>query len=298
MESKINYTVVGLFVILMGSGLIYFVYWLTKHGNEQEYNYYLVYMTESVAGLSPDASVKYRGVNVGVVDHIALNPEDPEQVELRLKIKQGVPIKQDTKATLKLFGLTGLAYIELAGGKKDSPLLASKGDKLPVIASEPSIFARIDESVTDLTGKSVLALDKFVKLLSDKNLQHFEGLLEESHLLVKEAREEMREFKELVHRGIVMEKHVTSAFKKVEKASHSVKNMSDTFKEKYADVGQELTEEVGQASNSFNQFIQQMNFLTNDLQTILKKFEESPADFIFKHTQTKPGPGEKGYDED
>jgi phospholipid/cholesterol/gamma-HCH transport system substrate-binding protein len=37
MESKINYTIVGLFVVLLTAGLITFAYWLGKHGGKQEY---------------------------------------------------------------------------------------------------------------------------------------------------------------------------------------------------------------------------------------------------------------------
>jgi phospholipid/cholesterol/gamma-HCH transport system substrate-binding protein len=62
MESKINYTLVGGFVVLLLAGLIGFAYWLGKYGGQQEYSYYHVYMSESVAGLSNDSSVKYRGV--------------------------------------------------------------------------------------------------------------------------------------------------------------------------------------------------------------------------------------------
>ncbi len=65
MESKLNYTLVGIFVALLLTSLTLFVYWLGKHDGNQQYDYYHVYMTESVSGLSTDASVKYLGVDVG-----------------------------------------------------------------------------------------------------------------------------------------------------------------------------------------------------------------------------------------
>jgi phospholipid/cholesterol/gamma-HCH transport system substrate-binding protein len=76
MEGRINYTIVGLFVILLLAGLIAFTYWLCKYGGKQEYDLYYVYMSESVSGLSPDVSVKYMGVDVGTVEHIGINPRD------------------------------------------------------------------------------------------------------------------------------------------------------------------------------------------------------------------------------
>ena len=46
MESRINYTLVGLFVVLLLAGLIAFAFWLVKYGGKQEYDYYYVYMSE------------------------------------------------------------------------------------------------------------------------------------------------------------------------------------------------------------------------------------------------------------
>ncbi len=293
MESRINYTVVGLFVVLLAGGLIYFIYWLGKYGSEQEYTYYKVYMSESVAGLSPDASVKYRGVNVGTVSKISLRKDNPEQVELLLKIKQGVPIKQDTKATLKLFGLTGLAYIELSGGSKDAPLLVGKDGQTPVIPSEPSIFARIDESVTDITGKAVLAMDKFTRLLSDKNLQNFEETLLQTNLMIKDIRQQLPAFRKLVDHGVKMELRVTSAFEKVAKASDSVKKMSDKLTANYGDLGEEMGQELSQSLAAFNQLIHQLTFLAADLQKTVETFEHSPGDILYKRSEIKPGPGEQ-----
>jgi len=297
MESKINYTLVGLFVVLLSAGLIIFAYWLGKYGGQQEYDDYYVYMSESVAGLSNDASVKYRGVEVGTVAHIGLNPNNSEQVELLLKIKHKTPIKTDTTATLKLYGLTGLAYLELAGGKRDSPLLTHTTDEIPVIPSKPSIFALIDESMSDIAGKSALALDKFVRLLSDKNLQYIEATLLQTNLLVKDLNGQLQGFHNLVNNGIVMEKRVTRAFEKVEVASTRVTNMADSLEKNYANVGHNMRLDVQQSLESFNRLLYQLNNLTEDMQRTVQSIEASPSDLIFKRSQPKPGPGEDGYNE-
>ncbi|HID45743.1 MAG TPA: MCE family protein, partial [Chromatiaceae bacterium] len=88
MESKVNYTIVGLFVVLLTSGLLGFAYWLAKHGSQEDYVTYRVYMSESVAGLTTDAAVKYRGVDVGTVTRMELAPDNPEHVMLTLHIRQ------------------------------------------------------------------------------------------------------------------------------------------------------------------------------------------------------------------
>lgn len=296
MESKINYTLVGLFVVLLLAGLISFAYWLGKYGGQQEYNYYHVYMSESVAGLSNDSSVKYRGVDVGTVVHIGLNPKNSEQVELLLKIELNTPIKTDTTATLKSFGLTGLTYVELEGvGGPDTPLLTSSTDQIPNIPARPSTFARIDESMGILTTKIALALDKFSQLLSEQNLDNISSTLSEIKILAKDMREQKESFQSLVDNGVIMEKRVTEAFKKIEVASISVTKMADSLEKNSTTISRNMSQDLQQSMESFNQLLSELDILARYLQRTTQSFEASPSDLLFKRSQPKPGPGEEGY---
>ena len=297
MESRINYTIVGLFVVLLSAGLIIFAYWLGKHGGKQEYDQYLVYMSESVAGLSNDASVKYRGVDVGTVDHIGINPQNSEEVELLLRIKHGTPIKEDTKAKLKSFGITGLTFIELTGGGKDAPLLKKTGDAIPVIPAIPSTFAQIDEALKELTEKSSLALEKFDQLLSRENLDNIAVILSETKMLAKDIRGQMQGFHDIVDNGVIMELRMTEAFAQVEAASVSVKKMADSLEKNYADVGQNMGRNIRRSLDSLNQLLYDLDILAGDMQDTLQAIKASPGDLLFKHSRPKPGPGEDGYNE-
>lgn len=298
MESKINYTLVGLFVMLLLASLIGFIYWLGKYGGEQEFRYYHVYMTESVAGLSNDSSVKYRGVSVGTVDHIRLNPNNSEQVELLLKIQFNTPIKIDTTATLKSFGLTGLTYLELEGiGGPNTPLLTTSAGKIPTIPARPSTFARIDESMSILTSKVALALDKFSQLLSKQNLDNVSATLVEIKTLAKDMKDQKESFQKLVDNGVIMEKRITQAFEKIEIASVSVTKMATSLEKNSADIGQNMSQDFQQSMESFNQLLYELDLLARYLQKTTQEFEASPSDLIFKSSQPKPGPGEEGYNE-
>ena len=59
MLSKVNYALVGLFVLLLGAALLGVVFWLTVGGEAKTYDQYRVYFQESVAGLNPKATVNY-----------------------------------------------------------------------------------------------------------------------------------------------------------------------------------------------------------------------------------------------
>lgn len=297
MESRINYTIVGLFVVLFLAGLIAFAYWLGKYGYKQEYDHYLVYMTESVAGLSSDASVKYRGVEVGIVEQMGFNPKNSEEVELLLKIKHGTQVKVDTTAGLKFFGITGLAFIELTGGSKEAPLLKKSEGEIAVIPTRLSTYARLNESLTLLAGKSAQALDKFDRLLSEENLQNISAILSEMKMLSKDIRKQLEGFQHIVDSTLVMEADISGAFEKVEAASLSVEKMAGSLEKNYADVGHEVSRDVRQSLELFNQLLYDLDILVGDLQRTTRAIETSPGDLLFKQSRPRPGPGEEGYRE-
>jgi phospholipid/cholesterol/gamma-HCH transport system substrate-binding protein len=151
MEPKVNYVAVGAFILLLGLSAFAAALWLGKTGYGKAYDRYYAFMRESVSGLSVDAPVKYRGVEVGRVEQIALNPANSEEVRLTLDILHGTPIKRDTVAVLDTQVLTGLAIVNLRGGSRDSPLLAPEAGKPPpAIPAGPSLYFQVNEEVSRL----------------------------------------------------------------------------------------------------------------------------------------------------
>ena len=152
MEDKVNYTLVGGFVLLLGAALVAGVLWLSAGlGHKQAMDRYQAVIEESVAGLNVDAPVKYLGVDVGKVARIGIDRHNPKQVRLLFLIERGTPIKHDSVAVLKTQGLTGIAYVELSGGSAESPpLLASEDGPPPTIPFKPSLTARLENVLTNV----------------------------------------------------------------------------------------------------------------------------------------------------
>ena len=153
MEPKVNYTLVGLFIALLGGASITGVLWLSRTDYRGVYDRYYTFLAESVSGLSRDSYVKYQGVEVGRVKEIALDPKNPEQVRLALDLVRGTPVKEDTVAVLDTQGLTGITTVNLRGGSRASPLLKAKpGEHYPVIKSQPSFYAQLSQNMSRLMG--------------------------------------------------------------------------------------------------------------------------------------------------
>ncbi|MDP2828628.1 MAG: MlaD family protein [Sulfuricellaceae bacterium] len=169
MESKVNYTLVGTFVVVLLLALILGILWLSGGAQyRKHYMPYIVYMNESVSGLNLNAPVKYRGVEVGRVKRISL--EHGERVRLDLDIEEGTPIKENTVAFLTVQGLTGIAQIELSGGSKDArPLISQAGEEPAIIKSRPSLLVRLDNAATDLLTSFNRTSDNINSVLDQDN---------------------------------------------------------------------------------------------------------------------------------
>jgi len=126
MYSRVNYTLIGLFVVLFSLGILYFAFWLGGRGSEDSSKLYMLRMRESISGLSKDSGVKLKGVNIGTVKGIRVNPKNIEEVDILLSIDKNIPIKVDMRGVIKMFGLTGLSYVEIEGGSNSSQNIESK----------------------------------------------------------------------------------------------------------------------------------------------------------------------------
>src|SRR5256885_1498761 len=98
MESKVNYIVVGLFVIILSFFLISGIVWLSSEGHGKKYRTYLVLVREDVTGLNVESPVRFNGVKVGYVNQIELDHHNPKLVRLILRIENSVKITTSTYA--------------------------------------------------------------------------------------------------------------------------------------------------------------------------------------------------------
>ena len=139
MESDKRYFFEGLFIIAFTLGIVLAFVWLSRAGHRDDV-VYRIHFNESVTGMSLGDPVKFRGVDVGTVKSMALDASDPRRVQVEVRLRKEAPVKTDTKATLKLKGITGVVLIELDGGSPKAELLAASTaeGQVPEIQSEKS----------------------------------------------------------------------------------------------------------------------------------------------------------------
>lgn len=168
METDRHYFFEGLFLIGFSIAIAVVVVWLGKSGSRDDV-LYRIHFTESVSGMSIGDLVKYHGVDVGSVKAMALGPDDPRQVEVDVTLRKDAPVKSDTKAMLKMKGITGVVYIELSGGNPESPglLTVTPQGQVPEIPSERSSFSEIVDKLPKLIEKFSAVGDKAKTVLAE-----------------------------------------------------------------------------------------------------------------------------------
>jgi phospholipid/cholesterol/gamma-HCH transport system substrate-binding protein len=308
MEAKVNFAVVGAFVLVLGTALIGGGLWLSSgkyYG--RSYVTYLTYMSESVSGLNVNAPVKYRGVDVGFVRRIILNPANVEEVQLTLSVVQGTPVKEDTVAIMETQGLTGIAFVNLVAGRNDSPLLQARaGQEFPVIKSGPSLLGRLDAAVTVLLANLTRATDNFNALLNEENRRSIGKTLADLEVLSRT----------LAARSPAIDAGLANAARTMENAARVTGELPQLVQriERSADGFDRMAEAVTRAGTSatgmldstradvqqftgeglpeVRQLVAELRDLTGTLRRIGGDLERNPSTLLYGRPPAKRGPGE------
>ncbi len=171
METRANHFAVGIFVLLAIASASGFVVWLAKSDIEKAYAFYLIDFDGSVTGLSKASAVRYLGVAVGDVIDVRINPDNTEQVRVTIKVDGRTPIKTDFVASLELQGITGLRYVQITGGDRNSPALEPRpGKEFAVIQSMPSKLEALFQDVPTLVARLAHLVEAASRLLTPDNI--------------------------------------------------------------------------------------------------------------------------------
>ena len=322
MEEKVNFAVVGVFVLGLGAALIAGVLWLSSGGAyRKSYDTYHTYMNESVSGLSRDAPVRYRGVEVGRVRRMALAPQHVEQVQLTLDIEHGTPVKSDTVAVLRTQGLTGIAFVELYGGSQEAPALTpGPGERYPVIRSGPSLMVRLDSAVSTLLTNLNRTSERLNTLLDADNRRQFKQTLADlgvlAHTLAARSTTIDTALGKAAHTldaSARVAGELPRLLARIERSADGFDRMSRELalagrgasmtlteaRKTLNDAGSTMAEaraDLRQASlqslSEVRQLASDLREVTDSLRRFSQELEQNPSMLLYGKAQSRPGPGE------
>ena len=185
METRANYATIGLFTLAVLVACFAFVYWLARYDESGVRKPMRVLIPGSVTGLATGSQVLFNGIRIGDVTTLRINPDNPNQVEAMVSVDPNQPIKSDTKASVGVQGITGIASIEFRGGTASLPSIFDD-QEIPTLIAQGSGLNDIIESAQDLLKKVNGTVDRVNSVLDTaepsvtatlSNVQKFTGAL-------------------------------------------------------------------------------------------------------------------------
>ena len=314
MENRSHALMTGFFTITLLIAVVLAGIWFNRDRVERVP--YRIGTTESIPGLNPQATVRYRGLEVGRVDDISFNPAIAGQIVIRLSVDPEAPVTKTTFASLGYQGVTGIAFIQLDDDKTGSPLLASDKDHVATIPLRPGLLDQLEkrglvilnktEEITAQLGKLVapgnqkIMLDAFDKIGKTAEAygqipKQLEPTLKRLPALTAKAEQSMASFNEL------------SA-----SAAKAVRNYDQLATSLQAPDGpiQRLTQTVDRVGGALEgvtrdlelQTLPHVVAMTDEARTSLRavkrtatSLSDRPQGLLFGTGSASPGPGEPGF---
>jgi phospholipid/cholesterol/gamma-HCH transport system substrate-binding protein len=314
METKVSFAIVGAFVVALSAAGVGAVLWLASgRASQKQYDTYLVYFDESVAGLNVRAPVKYKGVDVGQVREIDLDANDPDRVRLVLAIRRGVPVKEDTVATLGVQGLTGILYVDLGGSSRESPILvAGPGEPFPVIRSGPSLLARLDTAATTLAADLDQTILRVQEVLDEPTRAALRDAAADvarvTHAFARRSKEidgGIAAAARMMEDGARAGAELPGLVDRLDRAARSVERMADEMTAAGGSARAAFDEVRGAAENAgrgaealrdaapdLRRLVRDLREVTAALGRLTGEIERDPGSLVLGRSPPAPGPGE------
>lgn len=168
METDKHYFIEGLFIIVFTIAAAIFAVWLGSPGRHDDV-IYRIHFPDSVNGLTVGDPVKYLGIDVGTVNSMILDPDNPRLVLVDVRLRKETPVKTDTRASLALKGITGIVFIELNGGDPAAKTLlaVTPQGKIPEIPSEKTGLKAMLDDLPKLVEKFGAIEDQVKKVVTN-----------------------------------------------------------------------------------------------------------------------------------
>ena len=307
MENRNSYTIVGMFFMACLTAFAVFIWWMTSKNNTKvDFKEYYIHTTELPSGLKVDSTVKFIGVPAGTVSNINFVDDKNALINITMKIREDLPIKADSIASIEVQAISGVASINISRGTKNfSP------DQKPVLQLEESLFSKLGNNAENITLKINQTLDKVDNFFSPENIAHVESVLKnidkftqvltdeeglsEVDSIVKNVKNftdtlNKTDTKELVKNLNRLISNANQVFVSANSAITGYNSLQELITKKAKDGEYDLRNTVGPLLREASDFLNGFDKTLREFRGALQRLEDNPYEFFF----TNPVPNDKG----
>ena len=307
MENRNSYTIVGMFFIACLTAFAIFIWWMTSKNNTKvDFKEYYIHTTELPSGLKVDSTVKFIGVPAGSVSDINFVDDKNALINITMKIREDLPIKADSVASIEIQAISGVASINISRGTKDF----ESGQK-PILQLKESLFSKLGNNAENITFKINQTLDKVDGFFSAENISHIESILRnidkftqvltneeglsEIDSIVKNVKNftdslNKTDTKELAKNLNTLIASANSVFSSANSAVNGYSSLQDIVTQKVKNGEYDLRNTVSPLLREASDFLNGFDKTLREFRGALQRLEDNPYEFFF----TNPVPNDKG----
>lgn len=295
MENRAHAIAAGLFVIFLSAAVAAVIMWFT--GGAATRDKYLLVSEFPVTGLNPQAVVRYRGVSVGKVENIRLDPKDSHSILIRIAVDKDLPLTKDAYAQLGYQGLTGLAFIQLndEGGKAER--LQTDPDNPAQIPLRPSALDSITNSGQRLLSNANGLVERLNLLLNDQNQARFSHILENTEGVTGRLRGVVSQLEPGLKTLPGLAADASSVLKHTDQLVIDLNQIAAKINQQGGPVDS-LSQTAGELTDTMHKLREATEGITRNTRSVdrfLLQLEEQPRSLLFGRSPPLPGPGEDGF---
>ena len=302
MENRSHALIAGLFLLLLGVSAVAALWWFG--GQRENSNSYVVETRRNVTGLNAQAQVRYRGIQVGKVQSIRLDPGDVRKTLIAVTVRSDIPITHGTIARLGYQGVTGIAHVLLEDEGKDTRPLLATGTGQARIAMQDSLIQELADVGGDTLRQARELMVGVNEILRPENRQAISRTLANLESATARASETSARLQHLLstenmHRVEAIltnaEQTVVQAAPFFSEARGLVARLQSASEKFEAALGDPSTDGIGALAPRLNELSTELASTSLQLNRVLRMLEESPQSLIFGRQKPSPGPGEAGF---
>jgi phospholipid/cholesterol/gamma-HCH transport system substrate-binding protein len=260
--------------------------------------------------------VRYRGVEVGKVQSIRFEADDPRVILVDIAVASGTPIARSAYGQLAAQGITGLSYVQL-NDDGSSPQSRDPSDPAQArIELRPSFFERVSESGEQLVIRIAAVTQQLEQWLSDDNrrttmqtvaaleaaARQVASLAESAQPGVKSMPQLAKQAGETLRRADALLVELRELAALLGKRSEAIERVAASAERIGAAVQEASAAGVGLSAAAGRETIPKLNTLLDEiarssrsLERLLEDLSANPSSLVFGRTAPAPGPGEPGF---
>ncbi|MBN1562170.1 MCE family protein [candidate division KSB1 bacterium] len=248
-----------------------------------------------VGGVEKGSAVRYAGLQVGSVVDVRLVDDNYPGAEVVIQVAKETPIRVDSRAFMTTIGIMGSVYIEITAGSADAPLLAP-GSLIP--SENVTGFAQLSGAASSILDELTELLRGLNDMLNENNKKrisdmitslnqiarmievNLQGTLVDMSALTAELNSMTLAAKDIIVKN---DASLTNSVQHLETLlSHSVQALNNLN-----DVLSEVDRSMFENQQQYNQIMDNLSSMTENLNDFSQTIKERPWTVIRKTTPTQ-----------